>query len=119
MPKHVDEHGNDKWTRIVYVIEPEPAACRDKKSHCDGDCGKLPVYVGETCHTAQERFAQHKAGYKASRWPRKYGVRVRPRLAGQFGEMESTVESKQAERELSRRLSRRARGTRYCVYGGH
>jgi hypothetical protein len=103
----------------VYVIELDPAACTDARSHCEGKCGKTPVYVGETSKSARIRFAEHQAGHKSSRWVRKYGIRLRPHLAGSFGEMATGVESKAAEAEIARRLRRRAGGTRYCVYGGH
>jgi hypothetical protein len=118
MPLH-EENGRTRWTRIVYVIELDPEACLDSGSHCPGDCGKTPVYVGETCHTALERFMQHKLGYKASRWVRDYGLRLRPRLAGSFGEMATVAESQAAEAEIARRLSLRGNGSKYCVYGGH
>ena len=35
-------------------------------------------YVGMTGIFPEERFKQHKSGYKSSYWPRKYGVRLRP-----------------------------------------
>lgn len=119
MPKHADEDGREYWTRIVYVMELSADACLDPKSGCGRHCGRTPVYVGETCHTAIERFEQHKSGYKSSRWPRMYGRRLRPRLAGSFGEMATVEESQVAEREVARRLRKRAHETRYCLYGGH
>ena len=36
MPKYVDENGRSRWTRIVYVIELDKAACADKHSPCEG-----------------------------------------------------------------------------------
>ena len=120
MPKYLDENSRVCWTRIVYVIELKTEACAKAGSPCKGGrCGRIPVYVGETCHTAQERFDQHKAGYKASPWVRKYGIRLRPWLAGRFGEMATPPESKAAEVELARRLRKRGKGKKYCVYGGH
>ena len=94
-----------RWTRIVYVIELSPEACSDPRSPCGGGCCKTPVYVGHTAQTAEERFDQHKEGYKASRWPRLYGVCVRPRLATGFGEMDTVAESLAAEAELGRTTS--------------
>ena len=32
------------------------------------------LYVGSTARSPEERYLQHKAGYKDSRWPRRYGV---------------------------------------------
>lgn len=115
MPKHVDEKGQTSWTRIVYVIALDPGACLDGRATCGG-CGKTPVYVGETCHTAKERFAQHKRGYKASRWVKRYGVKVTTGHTKGYGEFVHPDESRRAERKLAQDLG--ATG-RYCVYGGH
>jgi hypothetical protein len=77
------------------------------------------VYVGETALTAQERFDQHKRGERASSVVERFGRRLRPRLAGGFGEMATNPESLAAEAEVARRLRKRGNGKRYCVYGGH
>ena len=93
MPRYVDADGRVRWTRIVYVIELKPEACADTKSPCGGtSCGRTPVYVGQTCLTAEERFRQHREGTHASRWVENYGLRPRPRLAGRFGEMATSRE---------------------------
>ena len=111
MPKYVDEDGRIRWTRIVYVIELKMEACADRGSPCGGArCGRIPVYVGQTCLTAGDRFAQHQEGVRASRFVRRYGIRLRPRLAGAFGEMATSRESEAAERELMRRLRNRGGG---------
>ena len=120
MPKHLDGKGGIRWTRIVYVIELDKEACADRRSPCEGvRCGRVPVYVGQTCLGAEDRLAQHQSGVRAARFVRKYGIRLRPRLAGAFGEMATSRESEAAEHELARRLRKRGGGTRYCVYGGH
>ena len=38
------------------------------------------LYVGMTGLTPEERFRNHKAGHKASKWVRKYGVGLLPAL---------------------------------------
>lgn len=38
------------------------------------------LYVGETSRDPDLRFDQHKAGYKASRYVTRYGVRLLPEL---------------------------------------
>ncbi len=118
MPEYVDENGHTRRTYLVYVIELDKEACADRRSPCEGArCGRIPVYVGQTYHTAEDRFAQHQGGVHASRFVRRYGIRLRPRLAGTFGEMPTRRESEAAERELMRRLRNRGGGKRYCVYG--
>jgi hypothetical protein len=51
---------------VVLIYDP------DKK--IDG------VYVGLTGRTPEERFAQHRAGYKASGKVRRYGIELLPQL---------------------------------------
>ena len=118
MPKYVDENGREQWTRIVYVIGLSREACSRTGSPCGGtSCGRIPVYVGETAHTAEQRFDQHKAGENASKWVRDFGISVRAELAKGYEDLggDSRV-SQAAEAELADKL--RADG-RYCVYGGH
>ncbi len=120
MPEYIDENGGTRWTRIVYVIELNKKACAHSHSPCKGTrCGRTPVYVGETGCTAEARFDQHKAGYKASRWPRYHGRRLRPGLTSDVGEFATSRESEAAEAELARTLRMSGGGRDYCVYGGH
>lgn len=120
MPKHVEEDGREYWTRVVYVVELNQAACAQRSSPCRGRrCGRIPLYVGETALTPEERFAQHQAGIHVSKAVESHGRRIRPDLAAGFGEMKTVEESRRAEKELWRRLSLDERGMRYCVHGGH
>jgi len=74
----------------------------------------VPVYVGQTARSAQERFEQHTRGERASRWVKVYGVHLRPRLAFPRTEM-TRDEALVAERELGQRLRKKG----FCVYGAH
>ena len=74
---HVIELSVDVWDREERF--------REENRHFKG--GKPCVYVGMTGKSPEERFAQHKKGYKASRYARKYGVRLRPRLYSQHNPM--------------------------------
>ncbi len=42
--------------------------------------GRWGLYVGQTSRDPDLRFDQHKAGYKASRAVRRFGVRLLPHL---------------------------------------
>ena len=55
------------------------------------------IYVGQTALTPEERFAQHKAGYKCNRYAHDYGVRLRPRLVANSGPFETRSEAVEAE----------------------
>jgi hypothetical protein len=73
------------------------------------------VYVGRTSHSPAVRFQQHKEGYKASRWVRKYGTRLLPDLYADIQPVRSFDEVAALEEALAANLE--ADG--YCVQGGH
>jgi hypothetical protein len=72
------------------------------------------VYVGESSRTAQERFEQHRAGYKAARDVKNYGVQIRPELY----EMLPPVPPRFAKK-LEEALGKVLRDCGYCVHGAH
>lgn len=55
------------WVYVV-LLEDRRRACR------------WGLYVGETSRDPDLRFDQHKAGYKASRWVTRFGVRLLPEV---------------------------------------
>ena len=101
----------------VYVIDLDPEVLTDKRfraANPDWQDGKPCVYVGSTALTPEERFRQHLAGYKANRYARAYGVRLRPKLYRSWQHYESRPEAERAEEQ--RALSLRKRG--YAVWYG-
>ena len=55
----------------VYIIELDRACVKTP-------CALAPLYVGQTAHTPEQRFAQHKAGGRlAAAKPHRFGVRLR------------------------------------------
>lgn len=48
--------------------------------HDPARAGRWGLYVGQTSRDPDWRFDQHKAGYKASRAVRRFGVRLLPEL---------------------------------------
>ncbi len=73
----------------------------------DFDPNKACLYVGMTGLTPDERFKNHKAGYKANKYVRKYGKYLRRRMYRKFNPM-TNDEAKKMEVELARKL--RAKG---------
>jgi predicted GIY-YIG superfamily endonuclease len=49
--------------------------------------GKWGLYVGQTSRDPDLRFDQHKAGHKASRAVRRFGVRLLPHLVAHLNPM--------------------------------
>jgi hypothetical protein len=85
----------------VYVIE----LSRD----CVAEpCALAPVYVGQTAHTPEQRFDQHKAGGRLAAFkPHRYGVRLRPDLVRGLGPFRSRRDAERAEAALAAALERR------------
>ena len=96
-------------TYRIYVVELGEKAGRSRRP------GLPSVYVGQTVVTPEERFAQHKAGHKASRVVRRHGLRLRPDLY----EGLPILASREAALVLEARVAAELRARGYRVFGGH
>ena len=99
-------------THNIYVIELDKEVLEKKKfrdANPDYEEGKPCVYVGMTSKTPEERFQQHKEGYRASRIVKKFGVRLKPRQYESHNPM-SRDEASELEFEKARRLRRKGWG---------
>jgi len=54
------------------------------------------VYVGITVHDPGDRFEQHKAGYKSSKYPRRYGIELALELMEGFDRIGRADEEEEA-----------------------
>jgi len=79
----------------------------------NGD-GKAGYYVGMTGLTPEERFQNHKDGYKAARVVKKYGERLVPKL---YAHLNPMPYKKAQFMEAALADSLRKRG--FVVFGGH
>jgi hypothetical protein len=93
----------------VYVVELDDAVGPRR------DPRYPSVYVGQSVAPPAERLRQHKDGYRASRYVRRHGKHLRPRLYRHFNPMPTRDQAVAMEQELARRLRKRG----YTVYGGH
>lgn len=78
------------WHHSVYVIELDPKVLKDKKFRAANpghDPLKTCFYVGSTGMSPEMRFVNHKRGYKANRYAKKYGIKLRPDLFSCYGPM--------------------------------
>ena len=67
----------------VYVIELSPEVLQVKRfrdAKPDYDPMKPCVYVGMTGLTPEKRFEKHKAGIRANRYAKDFGLRLLPKL---------------------------------------
>jgi hypothetical protein len=87
----------------VYVIELDRACVNEP-------CALAPVYVGQTAHTPEERFAQHRQGGRlASGKPHRFGVRLRTDLVQGIGPFATRAEAEAAEKAVAEALQRQGR----------
>jgi len=94
----------------VYVIKLDGTVLnhrRFREANPQHDPLKACVYVGMTGLTPQERFAQHKRGYKSGRYVREYGRKLLPHLYERYNPM-TFEDAARMERRLATRL--RAQG---------
>lgn len=101
----------------LYVIELDPEVLTRKRfamTNPDRRADKPCVYVGMTGRTAEERFAQHKRGYKANSYAKQFGVRLRKRLYSNFQDIPRWEDALEAEKRLALRLRKRG----YAVWFG-
>ncbi len=77
------------------------------------------LYVGMTSKTPQERFEQHKTGYRnrkgydlSASMVKKYGLYLRPSLYNHLAPMRTRAEALKMERALALELRRK----RYAVW---
>ena len=99
-------------THNIYVIELDKRVL-DKKKFREANPhyieGKPCVYVGMTARTPEERFEQHKSGYRSSRIVREFGIRLKPRQFRKHNPMTRQI-AENFEFEKAKRLRRRGWG---------
>jgi len=88
-------------TYSVYIIELSRDCVKEA-------CALAPLYVGQTAHSPEHRFEQHKAGGKlAAGKPHRYGVKLRRDLMRGIGPFASRTEAEAAEKEVAEALMKR------------
>ena len=99
-------------THNIYVIELDKQVLEKRKFReanpdyvDDSPC----VYVGMTSKTPEERFEQHKSGYRSSRIVKQFGIRLKPRQYQSLNPM-SRDEATEMEFEKARRLRKKGWG---------
>jgi len=88
-------------TYSIYIIELSRACTRQP-------CALAPLYVGQTAHTPEHRFAQHKAGgLLAAPKVRKFGIKLRLDLMKSVGPCSTRKEAEAMEKAVAEALERR------------
>jgi hypothetical protein len=88
-------------TYSIYIIELSRACTKQP-------CALAPLYVGQTAHTPEYSFGQHKAGGKlAAAKPQKFGIKLRVDLMKGIGPFSTRKDAEAAERAVAEALERR------------
>jgi hypothetical protein len=72
------------------VIELDPKVLKDRRFRAANkgcDPAKPCLYVGSTGLRPEERFENHKRGYKGNRYVQRFGLRLRPDLYAVYNPM--------------------------------
>jgi hypothetical protein len=85
----------------VYIVELDRRCLRMP-------CAFAPLYVGQTAHSPEERFDQHKAGGRlAAGKAHRFGVRLRYDLMKGIGPFRTRKEAEAAEMAVASALEKR------------
>ncbi len=85
----------------IYIVELDRKCLREP-------CAFAPLYVGQTAHTPEERFEQHKAGgMLAAGKPHAFGIRLRYDLMKGIGPFRTRKEAEAAEMAVAAALEKR------------
>ena len=96
----------------VYIVELDPQVLtsgRFRAANPGYRDGKMCLYVGMTGLTPEERFQNHKRGYKANSFVQRYGLHLLPELYTKLNPM-PYAEAARKEEELAEALRRRGFG---------
>ncbi len=101
MAKHRKARTASARTYSIYIVELARTCIRKP-------CALAPLYVGQTAHTPEHRFAQHKTGGKlAAAKPYRFGVRLRYDLMKGIGRFATRKAAEAAEKTVAEALERR------------
>lgn len=98
---------------FVYVIELDPEVAtrrRFRTANPDMNPGAACFYVGSSFRKPTLRFDQHKEGYKANRYAREFGLRLRPDLFEAYNPIPSRADALELEVYLADRLRKKGFG---------
>ena len=97
----------------VYVIELDPKIRQIQKFRNRNprmNPLKACFYVGSTWRSPDERYDQHKQGYKSNTYAKKYGLRLRPDLFEPYNPIPSRKDAEELEVYLAQRLRAKGHG---------
>ena len=100
-------------TYNVYVIELDKEVLKSKKfrdKNPNMNLRKTCFYVGQSSHNPETRFKQHKKGYKANSFAKRYGCRLEPRIYSRFNPIPTRKEAEKIEQWIAEKLREKGHG---------
>jgi len=97
----------------VYVVKLDKQVLSSKKfreKNPDMKNRRACYYVGQTYHDPKTRFKQHKKGYKANRFVKRYGIRLEPRIFSKFNPIAKRKEAEFLEQWITEKLRKKGHG---------
>lgn len=97
----------------VYVIKLDKEILKSKKFRERNPHMKLRrpcYYVGQTSHDPQTRFNQHKEGYKANNFVKRYGIHLVWRKFKKYNPIKTREEAERIEQWLTEKLRKKGHG---------
>ena len=97
----------------VYVIKLDKEVINSKKFRIRNPLmnpRKVCYYVGQTSHDPETRFKQHKDGYKANSFVKRYGKNLAYRKFRKYNPIVTREEAEQVEEMLTERLRSKGHG---------
>lgn len=97
----------------VYVIKLDKEVISSKKFREKNpriNTRKACYYVGQTSHDPITRFKQHKTGYKANSFVKRYGIDLVPRKYKKYNPIQKRDEAEQIEQWLTNKLRKKGHG---------
>jgi predicted GIY-YIG superfamily endonuclease len=98
---------------FVYVIELDKTVANIQRfidENPEYVYGMSCFYVGQTSTSPQERFDQHLSGYKANRYAKKFGLKLRPGLFRKYNPIGTRENAEYIEQELATSLRSKGYG---------
>lgn len=97
----------------VYVIKLDKKVLLSKKfrrRNPDLDPKLDCYYVGQTSLDTEIRFQQHLDGYKASRFPKRYGISLCPEIYKKYNPIKTRSMAEELESWLTTKLRKKGHG---------
>lgn len=97
----------------VYVIKLDKEVLKSKKfivRNPNLNPRRACFYVGQTTHDPGTRFKQHKQGYKANNYVKRYGIRLVWRKFQKYNPIKTRKDAEQVERKLTNKLRKKGHG---------